>query len=728
MTSKKIIYYILAAFIAGNLLLIYLQYNSAKNINGLISGNERLVNEFRVDNELQELEKDIASIDNAVRSTILAGDSSRVEGLEANVSELETDLARLQNINDDDSSVKFIDQLDQLVRAKISFSNTVLDSFHQSGRIAASNLLSDPRGQQLTKQIRNVAYKIDTSRQLLLSSLTESVDRSGRRARTWGTVLIALVLIGGAAMFWFIINRIGRQSQLIHQLDASERKVRESAKVKENFMANMSHEIRTPMNAILGFTHLLQQKQLDDPSREFVSSIQQSGENLLTIINDILDLSKIEAGMMRIESAPFSIRGLLHSVSTLFREKARAKGLAFETSVEDKIPDILNGDATRLTQVLINLISNAVKFTDQGAVSVQISDGGIKGSMLLLRIDISDTGVGIHPDVLPRIFERFRQAEDSITRKYGGTGLGLSIVKDLVGLQRGSIEVDSRPDEGTHFRVNIPYEISTSTLEQISNSGSNIDSTKSLPQLRVLVVEDNEINQRLLQHILNGWQVTFDIAANGKEAIEKLSATFYDVILMDIQMPEMDGYSATAEIRSRLQIDTPIIAMTAHALPGETEKCLRVGMNDYLSKPIRPDELFDRLYSTYIDTSGKKTNSFDADSPYRYINLRYMKEVSGGKQDYERTVTAQFLEIIPRDLVNLEIALQRNDIPRLQRIAHDMKTSLSVMGLNETLQPYLDAIEAGASDPSLLRSNCDQVIRRCQSALREADQFFQSLD
>lgn len=732
MTSKKIIYYILAAFIAGNLLLIYLQYNSAKNINGLISGNERLMYEFGVENDLRALEKGVHAVENGVLQTITKRDPVDLQGIERQVAEVERDLGMLQKINDDDSSVKFIDQLDALVRQKLLFSHQVLDTFYRTGKVAAEGLFATPQNAQLTLDIMATARKIDSSRQQLLSTLTNAVDRNGREARTWGMVLIILVLISGAVLFWFIINRIGQQNQLIRQLDASEKRVREAARIKENFMANMSHEIRTPMNAIMGFTSLLQKRETDPVSTGYVQAIQSSGDSLLTIINDILDLSKIEAGMMRIERTPFSIRELLYSVETMFLEKVKEKGLQFTTQVADAIPDTLNGDATRLTQVLVNLIGNAVKFTQQGSITVAIDNEGIQEKSILLGITVRDTGIGIDADKLPGIFERFRQAEDSITRKYGGTGLGLSIVKDLVELQGGSIDVTSEPDKGSSFHLVIPYKVT----EEVVN-GQHKWSVASLKHarpadVRILVVEDNEINQQLMHHLLGYWELAYEIAANGKEALEKLQSQSYDLILMDIQMPGMDGYTATAQIRHTLQLTTPIIAMTAHALAGEREKCLSAGMNEYISKPIQEEELYRMIVrftgGQQAEIPVKKVLYQHPPALYRHIDLGYMREVSNGNTEYEKTVTEQFLEMIPEDLKSLELAWKRKDFIMLRVLAHNMKTSVSVMGLTEKLQPHLDILEQqDNTDESMLLTHIKAVQHICIPALKEARHFYASL-
>lgn len=727
MTSKRIIYYLLAAFITGNLLLIFMQYNSARNIDNLILGNEKLLAEFKTGSELRELEKDMISMESDVRGAIAMTDVSIAGNIEQQVSDVQNDLAQLQQIQDDDSSVKFVDELDKLVQEKISFSRQVLDTFSHSGKRAAEILMTNHHGRKLMESIAMVAHKIDTSRQVLLTRVTESIDESGRKARRWGTILIVIVLLSGAGLFWYIINRIASQNQLIRQLDASEKKEREAAKIKENFLANMSHEIRTPMNAILGFTGLLQKKQLEPEAAEYVQTIRQSGENLLAIINDILDLSRIEAGMMRIEPAPFSVRSLVQSVETMFLEKTKEKGLLLTSAVEEQVPEILEGDAVRLTQILVNLIGNAVKFTQRGSISISIHAEPLPPDRVNLFISVSDTGIGIEKDKLPSIFDRFRQAEDSITRKYGGTGLGLSIVKDLIDLQQGNITVLSEPGLGTRFQFNIPYKI---PFNAHAPELKMIKKDKDQPingNVGVLVVEDNEINQSLMKHLLGSWQVRLDIASNGVEAIEKLREKKYDVILMDIQMPEMDGYTATQIIRKELKLATPIIAMTAHALAGEREKCLGYGMDEYISKPLREQELreminrFAGMSTSLLSATPQRTLN-----GYQYINLEYMQEISGGDKEYEQTVTAQFLEIVPADLENMRNAWKEKDLPALRRLAHTMKTSVSVMGLNSALEDILDQIEF-SKDEMIIHENLEALLHYCGHALEEAKHFRDTL-
>src|SRR5450432_1376566 len=419
-------------------------------------------------------------------------------------------------------------------------------------------------------------------------------------------------------------------------------------------MANMSHEIRTPMNAILGFTNLLLKEPLNEKSGKFVNSIQNSGESLLAIINDILDFSKIEAGMMRIESNPFSLRELLHSIKTMFTTRLQPKDLSFTVNVENSIPDLLAGDAVRLTQILVNLVNNAIKFTNSGGIEINVTGDKKTENRIEISFSVKDTGIGIASHKMEAIFERFQQADEDTTRKYGGTGLGLSIVKQLVDLQNGTIHVKSVLNKGTEFVFSIPYAISNEItvhedLKIFSASETNLTDTR----FKILVAEDNAMNQSLMRHLLSYWNLDFDIVNNGKEAIAALQQNDYRLLLMDIQMPVMDGYTATLKIRNELGMNIPIIAMTAHAMTGEREKCLCYGMNEYIPKPIREKELFQMIKNLLKPNGGaaemKNENSHPVRS-YEFLNLDYLKEVSGENAAFEIRMIEQFLRQVPGEL------------------------------------------------------------------------------
>ena len=734
MTSNRFIYMILAAFIAGNLLIIFMQYNSSKNIHNLIIGNKILLNELNAGNQLRELERDLLSSEIRINRAVATGDTSRLKEVDLLLAEARGLLDSLRAMTGADSTLRHIDQLARLANEKSALKARIMDSFRRTGRFSIEIFRGITQRRPLANEVNTASRRIYEHRQRLVDSLSAFTSNSGRRAQRWNVIMILMVLVSGAALFWNVMSRIRRQNQLIGQLDASEKKVREISLIKENFMANISHEIRTPMNAIVGFTNLLRARNRDPDSVEFIDAISQSGENLLILINDLLDLSKIEAGMMRIESAPFSIRELVRSVQTMFTEKMNEKGLRFSVAVDDSIPKTLTGDANRLTQILANMIGNAVKFTPAGSIRVEVSNKGLDGDTIGLGFVIRDTGIGIASDKLATIFERFQQAEDSITRTYGGTGLGLSIVKELVLLQHGEIAVESEPGKGTVFSFRIPYTVAAARQPQLTGATPKEEKVFEYTgsrQIRLLVVEDNKMNQSLLRHLLTAWKLSFDMADNGVSAIGKLQTASYDLVLMDVQMPGMDGYEATRQIREQLKLEVPVIAMTAHAAPGDREKCLVSGMNEYIAKPIDEKELF-RIIALFAGINrdrpepGKEAVK-EVPAGYMYIDLQYMRGISEGNKEYEIDVTEEFLEVVPLAIATLDSALIDRDTDSIRRVAHGMRSDVAVMGLLDKLAPYLDVLEFEPFDETNFQRVISAVKAISLQALPEVRDFLRSI-
>jgi PAS domain S-box-containing protein len=381
------------------------------------------------------------------------------------------------------------------------------------------------------------------------------------------------------------------------ELAEAKRLAEASVKVKQDFMANMSHEIRTPMNAIIGFTNLVLQTNLNEEQRTSLQSVKISGENLIVIINDILDFSKIEAGKMTIESSEFDLSLVLCELLKLQMQAANDKGIDLLLNVDTKVPQYLIGDSVRVNQVLLNLLSNAVKFTSKGKVELKVKVLEEDDKEALLEFAVEDSGIGIPADKLENIFESFTQAKGDTTRKYGGTGLGLTIVKKIVGLMKGEIKVESELDKGSKFivLVRMPKGVTKgiSALQQ--------DDCKEimLGKLQILLAEDNELNQIFARRVLNNFGCEVDIANNGKIALEKFRNKDYDIILMDIMMPEMDGLETTKIIRNEFsepKKNIPILAMTAFIFPESNDnKYLEAGMNDYILKPFNPDKLKQKI-------------------------------------------------------------------------------------------------------------------------------------
>jgi signal transduction histidine kinase len=369
----------------------------------------------------------------------------------------------------------------------------------------------------------------------------------------------------------------------------------ESVVIKDHFLANVSHEIRTPMNAVMGFTNLLADTELSEQQREFVKAIEISGQNLMTIINDILDYSKIESGMIVIEEVPLDIRSVFGSLEVLLQQKARDKNLELRFEVDARIPQVVMGDPIRLNQILLNLGENAVKFTEKGWLDLSVRVMKETAESYELEFTVKDSGKGIPEDKHSVIFERFTQASTDTTRRYGGTGLGLSIVKNLVELQQGSISLKSEEGKGSSFSFTLTYKKARQEEASVPPEAAGTVNDFDGRPLQILLAEDNQVNQTLAVLVLQKFGFKADIADNGRLAVEKLRQKPYDLILMDMQMPEMDGYEATRIIREEMGSQVPIIALTAHAMKEEREKCLRLGMNDYISKPFQEKELFEKI-------------------------------------------------------------------------------------------------------------------------------------
>lgn len=728
MGNKRFAYLIVLTFVAGSALLIAVQINSARNTKALINNNNTLLHELHASNHLREIDRDILGVESRIRASIATNDTTHLEGIDQKINQIETFLDSLSKDNADTAEEHLITRLSVLAMDKKVVKEKLLHRYHELGNMNDQTSIANPRARKISNEITSITAKIYRSRQLHMIDLSKKSEEMGDKSRLYDIYILILLVLSGAVVGFHIIRQFRRQHLLIKELDVAEKNATVAAQTKENFLANMSHEIRTPLSGILGFTNLLQKRPLDDTATEFVSSIQRSGENLMAIINDILDLSKIEAGMMRITPGVFSINGLINSVETLFSERVKEKKLTISSKVDPSIPDTLIGDATRLTQILVNLIGNAIKFTQQGNVNIEVYNKEQLDGKVTVGFKVSDTGIGIDKEKLTEVFERFNQGEESITRNYGGTGLGLSIVKNLILLQHGNIEVSSEQGKGTTFNFYIPYGISAEQIQNVLALDVNHFKDKNNMPWRVLVVDDNAINQSLMKHLLLQWNVDFDIVANGVEAVNRLRDHVYDLILMDIQMPQMDGYTATQQIREVLQLDTPIIAMTAHAMAGEREKCLSRGMNDYISKPIKEEELFKLICSFGLQERHQQTaENLTVQNSFKFIDLDYMRSISGGDVDFEKTVTQQFITNVPKHLQQLKTAYQNNDFATVNMRAHDFKTSIAMLGLLNTLAEKLDLIELVSEQNEVTEQTIEDLECVLMQAVAEAKIFLQQL-
>lgn len=514
-----------------------------------------------------------------------------------------------------------------------------------------------------------------------------------------------------------IAKDITERKKLENDLRSAKQIAEESVILKEAFLANMSHEIRTPMNAIIGFTDLLLRKQLPSKELDYVQTIKKSGENLLRIINDILDVSKIDSGVMEFEEHPISIREVFNSLNVMLSQKAKDKKLNLDFEFDINLPDTVLGDPTRLTQIILNLVGNAIKFTKTGGIYVYARLAKEEKDSYLIDFSVKDTGIGIASDKLQFVFERFSQAEAHTTRNYGGTGLGLSIARQLVTLQGGTMSVTSEFGNGSVFMFTLPFKKTEKKFVNTQINYSTVD-IEQLSNLNILVVEDNPINIKFIESLFSNYRIEAEIAENGKIAIAKIKKDKYDLILMDIEMPEMNGYETTSIIRHELNSNVPIIAMTAHAMAGEQDKCIAFGMNDYISKPVNANLLFEKMIlaiSTHQSSTTKEIK------PKRVINLDFLIQSFGDKKEVMRGTIDVFLEQFPADIEMLEEGVKEKDYIKIKSYAHKMKSTVSLVGMGE-----VELILVEMEKLSVEKKDMDRIIelnvkrdQLCKQAIEE---------
>jgi PAS domain S-box-containing protein len=456
--------------------------------------------------------------------------------------------------------------------------------------------------------------------------------------------------------------------------DAEE--LQRAQKAKEQFLANISHEIRTPINGISGMATLLSQHPSESEQATYLSAIRSAADNLKVIINDILDIASIESGKLKFEQIGFNLNDLLQSLASTFNHQVKEKGIEFQVSLESEANQIFIGDPVRLNQILINLVSNAIKFTHTGSIDVSCAVLKHVGKKFQIQFEVRDTGIGIPKDKLKTIFESFSQADTSVTRKYGGTGLGLTIVKQLVELQGGHISVHSKVDKGSYQKGD------AKSINLVSYTSSN-GTQQKLNGLNVLLVEDNDINRLYAGSILKMWGCKVRFAENGAAAVESVKTFLLDLVLMDIQMPLMDGFEATKVIRALNDPKSklPIIALTANATRKDVEQCLAAGMNDCISKPFTPEDLFKAIKRQVVVKKIKGAELKKADRPS--YDLSYLKSVSNNNELFVNEMIDTYLKTMPRSIAEVRSFSRQKDWENLSRAAHKLKPSITLLGIHQ---------------------------------------------
>ena len=592
-------------------------------------------------------------------------------------------------------SAENAEKLNKSIQQRIAFENQLVQAFNESGTKEMQKILLSQETMQSRVRF-NLYYSITTAKlQSEILALNKKQDRDKVEMIALDYAIPHMTSFIFLVISFFILYKILQVYKLNKYLNEAVHKEQEAQRLKEQFMDNMTHELRSPLNAVLGYTGLLLKTSLKKDQEKFARAIRTSGELLLNVINEVLDYSKLKSGYMHFADEPFSLKDQLTALSAIVNDKLNEKGLQYEVDMDDQIPEHLRGDGNKLLQVLLNLTFNAIKFTAEGTISIRVLCEEKLNDQVKLKFFISDTGIGIAPEKLPHIFDRFYQVEDNVSKKYGGTGLGLSITKQIISLQGGAITVESEAGKGTTFIFTLTYLVASEFQEDQSGqpaTGLKTGMTlkqpgqvKSLPDsMKVLIVDDNALNRDLLSYILKDFKVQYEIAQNGLDAIQLLKNENFHIVLMDIQMPGMDGRETTRKIRQELNMQIPVIALTAFSQPAEKKRCLEAGMNAYLSKPVKEKELLDVL-ELYAPK--------DADD-YHIINIAYLKNLAQDNREFIDSVILKIAHTLPQDIASLREAVEANNHALVNQISHDMKTTFAVMGLNDVISEPLRYLES----------------------------------
>lgn len=613
-------------------------------------------------------------------------------GIKDSLARLEYNMGVLKQLCTDTVQQATLAKLTDYINRQV---NASFEQLHAAGthNDAQFRLLSDSmRSSHWGDSIYATALFFQKETEKDLNATLRRNNDAAAQLSSLNRLLVFVSLFSILVLVTIIIRRQVKQLALIKDLEKAKKAALQSVEAKDQFLANMSHEIRTPLNAIRGFGRILQQTPLDRDQQKYAAIISTASENLLSIVNDILDFSKIATGNLVLKRKEFELAAVLQEAELMFMPLAQEKNLELKVLPDPSLPAFVKSDPERLRQILVNLLSNAIKFTARGSVKLTADPVDEKGKRIKIRFTVTDTGVGIPAEKQQLVFERFEQLDDSFSRQQGGTGLGLAITRHLVDAMGGTIALKSEVGKGSAFIVELEFETISRAGQQVLKPAAAGDTSTRQLRARVLVAEDNQMNQLLVKSMLERYHIITDLAVNGIEAVQAVREKQYDLVLMDVQMPGMDGLTATRIIRGEIDNITPVIAMTAHVLPGEREKCMAAGMNDYLPKPL-DEQALDSILRKFIAVTEKPAAPDIPECKIPWLNIQYLSSICNHEPGKLAMIIQALREQLPLEKERLRQVMAAGKPEGLRDYCHYMRSTLS--GLQPGAPPLVLLDELG---------------------------------
>ncbi len=678
MKFKNISFFSLVFLTLGLMSLILItQLFTNKSIFALKKSNLQAVETFKINNRLQKIANFSFDLQSKLGNPNLVADEFRRIRLTDSLTMLGYNASILINELGENNFTK---NIDWYVTDQLGLSFQILAN-HQYGKLAkqavyADSLRSSNPGEKIYSNCLEIQKSLENSLQQVLTTNSNLAGKLSGYNRILAVFAILAVII----LATLVIRKQSQQLVLIENLKNAESAALKSKNAKEEFLANMSHELRTPLNALIGFGNLLSETNLDEKQKEYLKIIQSGSNNLLNIVNDVLDLSKIEAGKLEFKKEPFNLEALFKNLELLFSDAISQKSLYYQWYIDHNIPKVLKGDADRLQQVLINLISNGIKFTNTGGLKINTALVWSENSTNEVKIGITvkDTGVGIPSEKIQSVFERFEQLENVTTRQHGGTGLGLTIVKNLVEKMGGSMSVYSEEGKGSEFSFTCIFE--KCSEKEVEKDDYVVAEAPELHSYSILIVEDNKANQLFLKYLLEKYKPAVFFADDGLQAIELLKNNKYDLILMDIQMPKLDGFDTLSKIKKDFKAVPPVIAMTAYVSEQDIKKCREAGFDDYIAKPIDESALIEKILS-FLPSVYNNSNNNDS--------LTYLKTLVGDDDVVIKEILTEMKTQWKLDVQDLWAAVEAGNQEGAKRVLHRIKSTFSPLGSDSTVYQFI---------------------------------------